>query len=88
MTSSRVRVLVVDDEPLARRGVVARLARHADVELAGECATGRDAVGVIIEQPPDVVFLDVQMPGMDGFEVATRIRATDNGRELPIIFLT
>ncbi len=68
-----MRVLVVDDEPLARRGVVARLARHPDVELAGECATGREAVRAITERPPDVVFLDVQMPGMDGFAVVEAV---------------
>ena len=68
-----MRVLVVDDEPLARRGVVARLARHPDVELAGECATGRDAVRAITEHPPDVVFLDVQMPAMDGFAVVEAV---------------
>jgi two-component system, LytTR family, response regulator len=68
-----MRVLVVDDEPLARRGVVARLARHADVELAGECATGREAVAMINGRAPDVVFLDVQMPGMDGFAVVEAV---------------
>jgi two-component system LytT family response regulator len=68
-----MRVLVVDDEPLARRGVVARLARHGDVELVGECATGREAVRTIGERAPDVVFLDVQMPGMDGFAVVESV---------------
>jgi two-component system, LytTR family, response regulator len=68
-----MRVLVVDDEPLARRGVIARLRRHADVELAGDCATGREAVRMITERPPDVVFLDVQMPGMDGFAVVEAV---------------
>ena len=85
MTASRMRVLVVDDEPLARRGVVARLARHADVELAGECATGRDAVRMIGDLAPDVVFLDVQMPGMDGFAVVEAVGV----ERMPLtIFLT
>jgi two-component system, LytTR family, response regulator len=73
VNASRIRVLVVDDEPLARRGVMARLARHPDVELAGECATGREAVRAIAERRPDVVFLDVQMPGMDGFGVVEAV---------------
>ena len=73
MSAAPIRVLVVDDEPLARRGIIARLARHADVQLAGECASGREAVRRIPEVAPDVVFLDVQMPGMDGFAVVEAI---------------
>jgi len=73
VSAAPIRVLVVDDEPLARRGIIARLARHADVQLAGECASGREAVRRIPEVAPDVVFLDVQMPGMDGFAVVEAI---------------
>jgi len=61
--------LIVDDEPLARRGVALRLKRFRDVEIVGECGDGTSAVEKILELAPDVVFLDVQMPGMDGFEV-------------------
>ena len=85
MTTSPIRVLVVDDEPLARRGVVARLARHADVQVAGECATGREAVRMIPAVAPDVVFLDVQMPGMDGIAV---VQAVGVERMPLTIFLT
>jgi two-component system, LytTR family, response regulator len=80
-----VRALIVDDEPLARRGVVLRLRKFRDIEIVGECADGQSAVQKILERSPDVVFLDIQMPGMDGFEV---LRALP-GESLPaIIFLT
>jgi two-component system, LytTR family, response regulator len=80
-----VRALIVDDEPLARRGVALRLKKFRDVEVVGECGDGSSAVEKIVELSPDVVFLDVQMPGMDGFEV---LRALP-GEDLPsVIFLT
>jgi two-component system LytT family response regulator len=80
-----VRALIVDDEPLARRGVTLRLKRFRDVEVVGECGDGSSAVAKILELTPDVVFLDVQMPGMDGFEV---LRALPR-KDLPmVIFLT
>jgi two-component system LytT family response regulator len=80
-----VRALIVDDEPLARRGVALRLKKFRDVEIVGECGDGSSAVEQILELSPDVVFLDVQMPGMDGFEV---LRALP-GEDLPsVIFLT
>jgi two-component system, LytTR family, response regulator len=80
-----VRALIVDDEPLARRGVALRLKKFGDVEVVGECGDGSSAVEKILELSPDVVFLDVQMPGMDGFEVLRALPRQD----LPsVIFLT
>jgi two-component system, LytTR family, response regulator len=80
-----VRALIVDDEPLARRGVLLRLQKFRDVEVVGECSDGATAVEKILELSPDVVFLDVQMPGMDGFEVLRTLPKDD----LPgVIFLT
>jgi len=61
-----MRVLVVDDEPLARGGVRARLAAHADMQLVGEAADGVAAIKSIESLRPDLVFMDVQMPGLDG----------------------
>jgi two-component system LytT family response regulator len=80
-----VRVLIVDDEPLARLGVVHRLRRFNYVEIVGECGDGLSAVESILERSPDVVFLDIQMPGMDGFEV---LRALPKESMPAIIFLT
>ena len=70
-----MRALIVDDESLARRGVVLRLRKFKDVEIIGECGDGPSAVEKILELSPDVIFLDVQMPGMDGFEVLRALRA-------------
>jgi two-component system LytT family response regulator len=75
----------VDDEPLARRGVLLRLRKFEDVEIVGECADGSSAVEKILELSPDVVFLDVQMPGMDGFEV---LRTLPPENMPDVIFLT
>ena len=72
-SSPTIRVLIVDDEPLARRGVRARLAREGDIEVIGEVAGGREAVQAIKDLTPDLVFLDVQMPGIDGFGVVEAI---------------
>ena len=80
-----MRALIVDDEPLARRGVVLRLRKFRDVEIVGECADGQSAVEQILELSPDLVFLDVQMPGMDGFEV---LRALPKESMPAVIFLT
>ena len=66
---NRIRVLIVDDEPIARRGVRLQLKGEPEVEIIGECANGLEAVAAIRKLAPDLVFLDVQMPEMDGFEV-------------------
>jgi len=65
----RLRVLLVDDEAPARALLREYLGAHPDVEIAGECANGFEAVKAIAERAPDLVFLDVQMPKLDGFEV-------------------
>ena len=64
-----MRVLIVDDEPLACERIRTLLAGERDVEIAGECHDGRSAVEAIRSMAPDLVFLDVQMPEMDGFAV-------------------
>ncbi|MET0322910.1 MAG: LytTR family DNA-binding domain-containing protein [Duganella sp.] len=65
-----MRILIVDDEMLARAVVREYLSAHADVEIVGECANGFEAVKAIAELSPDLVLLDIQMPRLDGFEVA------------------
>jgi two-component system LytT family response regulator len=64
-----MRVIIVDDEPLARAVLREHLGLHPDVEIVGECANGFEAVKAIAEMAPDLVFLDIQMPKLDGFEV-------------------
>ncbi len=64
-----MRVLIVDDEELARGIVREMLASHPDVEIAAECGNGFEAVKAAAEHKPDLIFLDVQMPKLDGFEV-------------------
>jgi two-component system LytT family response regulator len=65
----KTRVLIVDDEPIARRGIRRYLAEHDGIEVVGEAANGISAVEQINELRPDIVFLDVQMPDLDGFGV-------------------
>ncbi len=66
---AEIRALIVDDEPLARRGIRQLLAEHADVVVVGECRDGREAVRSMASLKPDLVFLDIQMPGLDGLGV-------------------
>ena len=81
----KIRALIVDDEPLARRGIRARLEKHADVETVGECKNGREAVAAIRRLTPDLVFLDLQMPGLDGFGVVEEVGPS---RMPPVVFVT
>lgn len=70
-----LRTIVVDDERLARRGLALRLQDIPQVELIAQCANGHEALQVIAEQTPDLVFLDIQMPVMDGFEMVCELQA-------------
>lgn len=65
----KIRTLIVDDEPLARERIRSLLQKEEDVEVLRECANGEEAVAAVRELGPDLVFLDVQMPGMDAFAV-------------------
>jgi two-component system, LytTR family, response regulator len=80
----KIRALIVDDEPLARQRVSLLLAEESDVEIIGESADGFEAVDQIQATKPDLVFLDVQMPEMDGFEVLRRIPQA----LLPVVIFT
>lgn len=71
----RIRALVIDDEPLAREHIVAMLATEPDIEVVGEAGGGAAAIQLIGSAKPDLVFLDVQMPGCDGFEVLAGVAA-------------
>lgn len=69
----KIRALIVDDEPIARKGIRRELESDADVEIVGEGANGREAVALIRRRGPDLVFLDLQMPEMDGFGVVEEV---------------
>jgi two-component system LytT family response regulator len=73
--SDLIRTLVVDDDPLSRKRIRGLLEREDDIELIGECADGEEAVPRIRADRPDLVFLDVQMPRVDGFGVVAAIGA-------------
>lgn len=80
-----LRALIVDDEPLARTALVRLLKRERDINLIGQCGDGESAVQAIRQLQPDIVFLDVQMPEMDGFQVVEAIGA----EQMPVtIFVT
>lgn len=80
-----IRALIVDDEELARRGLEIRLRDFDDIEVCGQSRNGREALDRVRRDAPDVMFLDIQMPGMDGFEVLRNLA----GSAMPIvIFVT
>jgi two-component system LytT family response regulator len=78
-----LRVVIVDDEPLARAVIREYLRAHPGVEVVAECGNGFDAVKAVTELSPDLVFLDVQMPKLSGFEVVELL-----GRDVPVVFTT
>jgi len=81
----KIRTLIVDDEPLAREGIRLHLEEHPDIEIIGECGSGEAAVQQIEARDPDLVFLDIQMPGLDGFAVLEEI---SNGDLPAVVFVT
>lgn len=83
--NEKIRTLIVDDEPLARRNLRLLLERDPQIEIVDECGNGREAVKAINELSPDLIFLDIQMPEMDGFDVLERVGPE---RIQAIIFVT
>ncbi len=80
-----IKTIIVDDEPLAREKLRGFLENEADIEIIGECRDGREALETIESEKPDLVFLDVQMPEMDGFEVLDNLEP----QNLPtVVFVT
>jgi len=82
--SSKIRAVIVDDEELARQMLREFLSGHHEIEIAAECANGFEAVKAVTELKPDLVFLDIQMPKLDGFEVLELIGADATG----VVFTT
>ena len=87
MTNKPLRVMIVDDEPLARQGLKLRLQAHDDVEIVAECNNGLDAVTTIPKEQPDLLFLDIQMPELNGFQVINKLRELKQPMPL-IVFVT
>jgi len=80
-----IRTLIVDDEPLARRGLEIRLQTFDDIHIVGQSRNGREAIEHVEELKPDLMLLDIQMPGLNGFEVLQRL----SGSDMPaVIFVT
>ena len=68
-----MRTLIIDDERLARKELNTLLAKHTEIEILGECSNAEEAIKMIEELNPDLIFLDVQMPGMNGFEMLQQL---------------
>jgi two-component system LytT family response regulator len=82
---AKIRTLIVDDEPLSRQRIRDLLKQEPDFVLVGECGDGAAAMALLRDRPCDLMFLDVQMPGLDGLEVARRL---DAGRGPAVVFVT
>ncbi len=85
--SNKIRTIIIDDEPLARKGLSVRLANYDNIQIIGQCGNGKEAVVAIAEQRPDLIFLDIQMPGLNGFGVISELN--ERGIDLPaVVFCT
>jgi two-component system LytT family response regulator len=82
-STNKVRAVIVDDEELARQVLREFMAAHQEIEIVAECANGFEAVKIVTEQKPDLMFLDIQMPKLDGFEVLELI-----GNDTAVVFVT
>ena len=83
----RISAIIVDDEPLARKGLSLRLAEFDNIDIVGECKNGIEAVTLIPQVRPDLVFLDIQMPGLNGFQVINKLQELKQPIPL-IVFVT
>ena len=81
---NKLRTLIVDDEPLALKLLRAKLGKVKAIEIVGECKNGREAIAATLDLAPDIIFLDIQMPGLDGFDVVKRLQSD----VLPLIVFT
>jgi two-component system LytT family response regulator len=73
MSEKPITAIIVDDEELARRGIELRLDQHSDVRVVAQCENGREALEAMTREQPDLVFLDIQMPGLSGLDVIARL---------------
>lgn len=73
MDAQPLSAIIVDDESLARRGIELRLEEHADIRVVAQCGNGREAIAAVTREQPDLMFLDIQMPGLSGFDVIAHV---------------
>ena len=83
-----IRVLVVDDHPVVRAGMVALLGEQPDVEVVGEAGNGAEALALVPRLTPDVVLMDLSMPGMNGWQVTQILKSDTDTAAIPIVVLT
>ena len=85
----QIRTIIVDDEPAARLRIARLLAQDPGIEVVSECRNGQEALNCIAKCKPDLLFLDVQMPGMSGFQVMEQVRHTHGTAPVPfVVFVT
>ena len=85
---TKIRCVIVDDEELARQLLAEYLSEYDTIEIVAECSGGRDAIKKIDQFKADLVFLDVQMPGMDGFTFTRTLRSTRGWEDVPVVIMT
>lgn len=83
--NERIRVFIADDHPIVRRGIRNLLETETDIQLVGEAASGSDAIAAIDKLQPDIVLMDLVMPGMDGIEATRQIKASQNNIQILVL---
>lgn len=83
----KINTIIIDDEPLARKGLALRLSQYPELNVMAECKNGVDAVALIPQLRPDLIFLDIQMPGLNGFQVISKLRELNQPVPM-VIFVT
>lgn len=88
MTAETIRLLIADDQALVRGGLRMLLESAEDLEVVGEAASGREAIDLAVSLKPDVVLMDIRMPGMDGIEATAEIAANPQTADIRVLVLT
>ena len=86
--AGKINTLIVDDEPLARRRIHKLVSQDSDIEIVGDCANGHEAIAAIHQQKPQLVFLDVQMPEITGFDVLEALKSSPATMNIPVVVIS